>query len=126
MIKNWKLFEAEYSNLVISQEEGMILQRVGNTNYFKKNMSDPWEPSTLKQSIEDIEINSVITSETPSDKKLQKYGNYIEPIYNRFDTGYPIAIRYKGRIILLDGHHRLEMAKRAGFTHMKIAVKNID
>lgn len=124
-IKSWKIFESERSLLNIVQEEGRTLQQVGNTNYFKNNMFEPWEPSKLRDSIENVDVSSILTYETPSEDKLKRYGEYRLPEYSRLDTHYPIAIRYNNQIILLDGHHRLELAKRAGQKTILVGVKDI-
>jgi hypothetical protein len=111
----------------IAQEEQQILQRIGNWNYFKKDPSDPWEPSFFSKSIKDVKISDIIYTETPSEDKLKKYGDYIEKDTpkNEYDTKFPVAIEYQGKIYLLDGHHRVELAKRAGKTTIKIAIKNV-
>lgn len=126
IIKNWRIFESEQNLLNIVQDEGRTLQQVGNSNYFKDNMFDPWAPSKLRDSIENVDVFSVLTYETPSEEKLKKYGEYKLPEYDRYSTGYPIAIRYNNKIILLDGHHRLELAKRSGQKTIPIAIKNLN
>ena len=125
-IKNWKTFESEQSLLNITQDESTKLMKCGNTNYFKKNIYDLFEPSKLKDSIENLDVDSIKTFETPSEEKLNRYGEYKIPEYRRLDSGYPVAIRYRNQIILLDGHHRLELAKRAGQKTIEVAVKDIN
>ena len=111
----------------IQQEEGMLLQRVGNWNYFKeKDPYDPWEPSKLNDSIRRVKLSDLIMSETPSESKLSRMGDYQQPEYTKYSTHWPVAIEYRGKLVLLDGHHRVELAKRAGEEYMDIAVKNRD
>jgi len=117
--------ESLYSDGYVIQEEGMLLDRVGNTNFFKENPYDPWAHSLLNVSLVELDPNDIEYNETPSESKLEKMGNYKEPDYNEYSTGFPIAISYKGRIILLDGHHRVELAKRAK-KRILVAVKNVD
>lgn len=113
------------SELFIIQEEGQKLQRWGNTNYFKEDPSDAWGKSSLRDSLQDVNVNDLITYEKPSEERLTKMGEYKSPEYNQYSTGFPIAIKLNNKIILLDGHHRLELAKRNGQKTIKIAVKDI-
>lgn len=120
------LFQTAYTDTYVIQEEGNKLARQGNTNFFKEDPTNPWGKSALRDSVQVIELSDIETTETPSEDRISKYGEYKKPEYNEYSTGFPIAIQYKGRIILLDGHHRVEMAKRAGEKDIQIAIKNVD
>lgn len=111
--------------IYIVQEEGIKLSRWGNWNYFKNDPSNTDEESTIRDSVEDIDISKIISTETVSELRLEKKGEYIKPKYDEYSTGYPVAIRVKGSILLLDGHHRLELAKRAGESTIKVAIKDL-
>lgn len=126
MISLVNLILESYTPQWVTQEEQQVLQRVGNWNFFKKDPKDPWEPSFFSQSLEDINISDINLSEKPSEDKLKKYGNFVEKTAkDKFDTDFPVAIKYKGKVYLLDGHHRVELAKRAGRSNIKIAVKDV-
>lgn len=111
----------------VTAEEQQVLQRVGNWNYFKINPGDPWEDSAFKESIQNIKVRDIIYLESPSDEKLNKLGSYVpkDKSNNDWDTNFPVGINYKGKIYLLDGHHRVELAKRAGEPTIKMAVKDV-
>jgi len=111
---------------------GAILEEVahdfsyqGNTNFFKENPYDPWERSTLRDSLKWIPIKDITYTETPLESKVESK-EYEEPEYNKYSTEFPIAVELKGTIYLLDGHHRLERAKRAGKETIQVAVKDIN
>ena len=126
MIKLIDILEESLSPQWVAAEEQQLLQRVGNWNFFKNNPYDPWEDSLFQKSLKDINISDIIYLETPNKDKLDKFGDFIEKIpKNEWDTNFPVAIEYKGKMYLLDGHHRVELAKRAGKTTTKIAVKNV-
>jgi len=114
------------SESFIVQEEGQKLQRWGNTNYFKEDPSDAWVKSALRDSVQDIDIDNIITSETPIESRLEKMGEYESPEYGQYSTDFPIAIKLNEKTILLDGHHRVELAKRAGQKTIKVAVKDVN
>lgn len=121
-----KLKESIHNITYVQQSEGLLLSRVGNTNYFKENPYDPWEKSKLRDSIVSIDPNIIVYTEKPSEEKMNKMGRYEHPTYRQYDTHWPIAIQYRGKIILLDGHHRVELAKRSNIKSIDIAVKNVD
>jgi hypothetical protein len=116
-----------YSINNIIEEEGRILFSVGSFNYFKDEheMNDPWATSHLKNSIEEVPIQKIKVSQRVSLDKLKKMGAYKKPSYSKYDTHHPVAIKYKRDIILLDGHHRLELAKKAGEKFIEIAIKDV-
>ena len=111
----------------VAAEEQQLLLRIGNWNYFKTNPGDPWEDSKFRESIKNIKLKDIIYLESPSDEKLSKLGNYIpkDKFNSDWDTNFPVGIDYKGKIYLLDGHHRVELAKRAGKSTINMAIKNI-
>jgi hypothetical protein len=121
--------EAIYSVKPINQiieNESMLYNRYKGSNYFKKDPSDMFAPSTIKDSIEDINPDELIFTELgQSQEKLIKMGDYKIPEYNKYSTDYPIGFRYKNKIYLLDGHHRVSLAKRDNITSIKVAIKNI-
>ena len=117
-INNVKLANAVF-------EESSKLQRWGNTNYFKEDPSDAWGKSSLRDSVREVNVNDIIPYETPAESRLKNMGKYKSPEYGEYDTGSPVAIRLNNKIILLDGHHRLELAKRAGKETIKVAIKDV-
>jgi hypothetical protein len=128
MIRLIDLLREDNTPGYVTAEEQQLLQRVGNWNYFKTNPGNPWEDSKFRESVQNIKIKDIIYLESPSDEKLSKLGNYITKgkFNSDWDTDFPVGINYKGKIYLLDGHHRVELAKRAGKSTIKVAVKNIN
>lgn len=111
----------------IIEDEGRKLQRLGNTNYFKDDddVDKPWAKSNLRDSIERVNVNDIETTERTSSSKLSRMGMYKIPEYGKYSTEYPIAIEIRNTLYLIDGHHRLELAKRAGEKYIEVAIKKI-
>lgn len=108
-------------------DQQQLLQRVGNWNFFKSDVSDPMEPSKFSESMEYVNIENIVPLETPQQSKLDTMGDYTERTpKDKWDTNFPVGIRYNDeKVYILDGHHRIELAKRAGKTTVRIAVKDM-
>ena len=119
------LLEVVNRQSILDQQQ--LLQRIGNWNFFKSDVSDHFEPSKFGESMEYVDIENIVSLETPQQSKLDTMGDYIERIpKDKWDTNFPIGIRYDdGKVYILDGHHRIELAKRAGKNTVRIAVKDM-
>jgi hypothetical protein len=120
----YSINEGNYSITYIVQEELQKLMRLGPSMYFKKD-NNMFSKSDLKKSVENLPINKIEVTSNLLDHKLKGMGKWKKPSYGKYSTDFPIAIRYKREIYLLDGHHRLELAKQDGERYMEVAVKDV-
>lgn len=121
-----ELLGIDFPISTVIQNESETYNRYKGYNYFKEDPSDMFSPSSIRDSVEEVDPNDIIFTETGQSKeKIAKMGKYKTPEYDRYSTGYPIAFRYKNKIYLLDGHHRVTLAKQDNVGKIKVAIKDI-